>query len=203
VEAVAGGLSYEDAEKLAGVPRSTIREHVVYWGIVRVSIPRPGRRRRSRTQAEVGAGTSAMATPRAIQTARSAAVSTIRGCLDRQRGVMPKERRRRESALSVSDREEIRVGIELGESDEVIAQRIGRHRSTVWREIKANGGRSVYSATKAEDRAARVAARPKAPWTERRPWLFEEVQALLKKKKWSLTQVAHRLRKEHPDQPER
>jgi IS30 family transposase len=115
---------------------------------------------------------------------------------------MPKERKHRERSLAVSDREEIRVGIELGESDDQIAQRIDRHRSTVWREIKANGGRSAYSAVRAENRAALVAARPKTPWTEDRPWLWEEVQRLLRKKKWSPEQIAHRLRKDHPDQAE-
>lgn len=201
VDAVVGGLSYKDAEQLAGVPRSTIREHVLRWGIVRARVPRPGRRGKARPRAGAGIGT-AVTTPRATQTARTVAVSTLCGCLDRQRGVMPKERKRREGSLSVSDREEIRVGIELGESDDKIAQRIGRHRSTVWREIQANGGRTAYSAARAEDRAARVAARPKTPWTEGRPQLWDEVQALLRTKKWSPEQIAHRLRKDHPDQPE-
>jgi IS30 family transposase len=115
---------------------------------------------------------------------------------------MAKDRKRREGSLTASDREEIRVGIELGESDDEIARRIGRHRSTVWREIKANGGRSAYNAAGADERAAQVAARPKTPWTEQRPWLWEEVQALLRTKKWSPEQIAHRLRKDHPDQPE-
>jgi len=201
VEAVVGGLSYKDAELLVGVPRSTIRERVVRSGIVRGSVPRPGRRRKSGARAGSGNG-RATTTPLTMQAAGAVAVSTLRGCLERQRGVMAKDRKRREGSLTASDREEIRVGIELGESDDEIARRIGRHRSTVWREIKANGGRSAYNAAGADERAAQVAARPKTPWTEQRPWLWEEVQALLRTKKWSPEQIAHRLRKDHPDQPE-
>ncbi|MHB8329353.1 MAG: IS30 family transposase [Acidimicrobiales bacterium] len=115
---------------------------------------------------------------------------------------MPRERRRHDGSLTAAEREEIRVGIELGESDTVIAGRIGRSRSTIWREIAANGGREYYSAVKAEARAAAEACRPKRHWTEDRPWLFEHVQGLLRTKKWSPEQIARRLRKEHPDQPE-
>jgi len=104
--------------------------------------------------------------------------------------------------LSLADREEIRIGIRVGESDAAIAERLGRHRSSVWREIRANGGRARYRATAAEARSARAACRPKALWTEDRPWLWEEVQKLLRTKKWSPEQIAQRLRKEHPDQPE-
>ncbi len=53
-------------------------------------------------------------------------------------------------------------------------------------------------------RRASGTSRPpaQAPWTEQRPWLWEEVQALLRTKKWSPEQIAHRCRKEHPDRPE-
>jgi IS30 family transposase len=115
---------------------------------------------------------------------------------------MVREHRRRDGSLTTAEREEIRVGIELGESDAVIAGRIGRSRSTIWREITANGGRKYYTAVKAETRAAAEARRPKRCWTEDRPWLWEEVQELLRSKKWSPEQIARRLRKEHPDQPE-
>ncbi len=146
---------------LVGVPRSTIREHVVRSGIVRGSVPRPGRRKKSGARAGFGNGRATTA-PLTMQAARAVAVSTLRGCLERQRGVMAKDRKRREGSLTASDREEIRVGIELGESDDEIARRIGRHRSTVWREIKANGGRFAYNAAGADERVARVAALAKA-----------------------------------------
>jgi IS30 family transposase len=116
--------------------------------------------------------------------------------------VMPTERKRRDGSLTAAEREEIRVGIAHSESDTVIAERIGRSRSTIWREVKANGGRKYYGAVKAEARAATAARRPKVHWTDDRPWLWEHVQGLLRTKKWSPEQIARRLRKEHPDQPE-
>jgi IS30 family transposase len=112
------------------------------------------------------------------------------------------ERKRRVGVLSWAEREEIRVGIVAGESEAVIAGRVGHHRSTVWREIAANGGRDRYRVFAAEERAARAAQRPKRPWTEQRRWLWEQVQVLLRTKKWSPEQIACKLRKEHPDQPQ-
>jgi IS30 family transposase len=111
-------------------------------------------------------------------------------------------RNRRNSALTVAEREEIRVGIELDESDTTIAGRIGRHRSTIWREIQANGGRRTYSAASAEHRAAHAARRPKPAWIEMRPWLWDLICQMIRTKKWSPEQVARRLRKDHPDQPQ-
>ena len=115
---------------------------------------------------------------------------------------MPRERKRRSTALTAIEREEIRVGVELGESDITIAERIGRHRSTIWREIRANGGRRIYRAAAAEQRAAKAACRPKTGWTETRPWLWDEVCEMIRSKKWSPEQVARRLRKDHPEQPQ-
>src|ERR1700722_75752 len=114
--------------------------------------------------------------------------------------VVLKERRRRSGALSARDREEIRVGIERGEGDAAIAARLGRHRGTIWREIRANGGRRVYRAYRGECRAQEAARRPKIPWTDAKPELWLEVQALLRTKSWAPEPIAQRLRRDHPDE---
>src|SRR5262249_34138611 len=111
------------------------------------------------------------------------------------------ERKQRVSALSVQDREEIRAGIVRGESDAVIARRLGRHRGTIGREISAGGGRRDYRAWRAEERAARVARRPKPCWTQTRPWLWALVQDLLAAR-CSPQQIAARLRRDHPGEPQ-
>jgi IS30 family transposase len=180
VGAVLAGASYKSAEALTGVPSSTVRDYVVRWDFVRRNVPQGGPKR----------------------VIDGVKVSTFTTGLCNERVAMTRERKRRPGSLSAPEREEIRVGIETGESDDEIASRIGRHRSTVWREIAANGGRERYRAAAAEERAARAACRPKTPWTEERPWLWDEVQGLLRTKKWSPEQIAHRFRKEHSEQPE-
>jgi IS30 family transposase len=111
-------------------------------------------------------------------------------------------RRRRPDALSLEEREEIRVGIERGESDAGIATRLGRHRGSIGREIRANGGRRRYRAHRAEARALGCARRPKVPWTTSRPALWREVQGHLRTKRWSPEVIAGWLRSEHPDEPQ-
>ena len=46
--------------------------------------------------------------------------------------------------LSLDEREEIRVGVERGDTFTAIAKKLGRAVSTVSREVKANGGRDAY-----------------------------------------------------------
>lgn len=106
----------------------------------------------------------------------------------------------RPNALTLAEREEIRAGIERGEINAAIARRVGRDRSTIGREITAGGGREAYRAYRAQDAADQRAERPKQPWTEQRPWLWDEVQALLRTKRWSPEQIAQRLRLDHPDE---
>jgi transposase, IS30 family len=203
VEAVIAGASYKAAQDMTGVPMSTVRDYVVRWGLMRGSVPRRGRKRVA--DAVVERALEAMskgASRRVASEVAGIGVSTLKRCLRDERVQMPRVRKRRAGSLSVSEREEIRVGIEAGESDALIAERLGRARSSIWREIAANGGRARYRAAVAEERAAREALRPKTFWTEDRPWLWEEVQGLLRTKKWSPEQIAQRLRKEHPEQPE-
>jgi transposase, IS30 family len=112
------------------------------------------------------------------------------------------ERTVRPGSLTDADREEIRLGIERGESDAEMGRRLGRHRGTIGREIAANGGRGEYRAHRAHNQAGRRARRPKCRWTEGRPWLWVEVQELLVTGKWSPEQISERLRLEHPDEPQ-
>ena len=200
IETVLAGASYERAELVTGVARSTVRDHVVRRGLLRRSVPRPGRRRAGESSPSEEVAAAIAASARQLRAGEGA--STALGRSRVHRVAMGTERRRRDGSLSVAAREEIRVGIEAGESDAAIADRIGRHRATVWREIKANGGRAAYRAAVAEVRAAGAALRPKVGWTDERPWLWEHVQELLRTKKWSPEQIARRLRKDHPGEPE-
>ena len=52
--------------------------------------------------------------------------------------------------MSLEERFEIQLGISLAETDSAIAERIGRHRGTVWSEIKANRSRKHYNAARAQ-----------------------------------------------------
>jgi hypothetical protein len=62
--------------------------------------------------------------------------------------------------VSAREREEIRSGIERGETDETIGDRLGQHPTTINAEINRNGGRGVYSAVAAQARAHRQRSRP-------------------------------------------
>jgi IS30 family transposase len=117
-------------------------------------------------------------------------------------GLVLRDRKPRVGVLTLEDREEIRVGIERRESDAQIGRRLGRHRGTIGREISVNGGRHRYRAYRAQDRADQAARRPKPRWFESRPWLWAEVQVLLRTNKWSPEQIARRFRWEHPGEPQ-
>jgi transposase, IS30 family len=104
--------------------------------------------------------------------------------------------------LTLADREEIRAGVERGESARAIARRLGRAPSTVTRELSVNGGREGYRAVIAEMRAQLAAKRPKPRWYQAHPAQWQEVCQLLQIR-WSPQQIARRFRCDHPSQPER
>lgn len=89
--------------------------------------------------------------------------------------------------LTLHEREEIRVGIERGETDHMIGDRLGRHRTTINVEINRNGGRGGYSATAAQARADRQRRRPKTPRLVADPHLAAYVTARLEAKDSPMT----------------
>ena len=104
--------------------------------------------------------------------------------------------------LSVAEREEIAVGVAAGEALAVIAGRLGRHPSTVGREVRRNAGwGGGYRALVAQARAEERARRPKTARLAADPRLRAWVAAGLEKR-WSPEQVSVMLRQEFPDDPE-
>ena len=129
-------------------------------------------------------------------------VTTLTKRVREEAVVVLRDRQPRANALRLAEREEIRVGIERGDTDVVIARCLGRHRGTIGREIAANGGRGRYRAFHAQERADQAARRPKSRWCEQRPWLWAEVRAMLTGEQCSPEQISRRLRRDHPDDPQ-
>ncbi len=122
------------------------------------------------------------------------------------------------SRMSEQDRVRIETLWAEGRSIPHIAGVIGRHRSTVWRELagrnsyrhgpknpqgRQRGGvyRWGYDATWAQDAAWRVARRRRAAKLSVGTELRELVVGMLRQR-WSPQQIAASLRRDYPDQPE-
>ena len=104
--------------------------------------------------------------------------------------------------LSFSEREEIAVGRAAGESVRSIARRLGRSPATVSRELRRNADRrGEYRATTAHARAWERASRPKPAKLVVNGRLRAIVQRDLERK-YSPEQIAGRLRRAFPDEPE-
>jgi IS30 family transposase len=99
--------------------------------------------------------------------------------------------------LSLCEREEIRAGVAAGESFRAIAGEIGRAASTVSREVGGVAGRRRYRATSAEDRACRLAGRPKPSKLASNARLRRVVSELLAER-FSPQQISARLKLDHP-----
>ncbi|MBA3780224.1 MAG: IS30 family transposase [Chloroflexi bacterium] len=174
VDAVVDGWSYRRAAVVFGVSRRTIERRLIESGRTRRRVPLSVRPHR-----------------RGSAFGLSAAGNRL---------VMSHKPRAGE--LTEHEREEIRVGIERNETDSEIGRALGRHRSTIGREIVRNGGRARYRACTAHERAALCAQRPKQRWFEQRRWLWDHVVEFLRQDTWSPQGVAQRLRAAHPDEPE-
>jgi transposase, IS30 family len=103
--------------------------------------------------------------------------------------------------LSLAEREEISRGMSCGESCRSLAQRLGRAPSTITREVKRHGCRHRYRALVAAENARVLARRPKIRKLAACPRLQAEVHDGLRKR-WAPTEIAGRLRRKYPDDPE-
>ncbi|GIH20905.1 hypothetical protein Raf01_90770 [Rugosimonospora africana] len=101
--------------------------------------------------------------------------------------------------LTLTDREEISLGLRAGDSFTAIAAGLGKAVSTVSREVAANGGRGDYRAWRAHQRARVQARRPK-PFKLSGGRLASQVTEWLRQW-WSPQEISHRLRMEFADDP--
>ncbi len=91
-------------------------------------------------------------------------------------GIKPKSRTRNTKHLTIEEREEIRVGLSAKLSIRAIARSLNRSPSTISREVARNRGRRYYKAVDADNRAKRMAKRPKLSALE----LNQELRSLKK-----------------------
>src|SRR5512135_1956952 len=101
-------------------------------------------------------------------------------------------------ALRIEEREAISRELSRNRSARFIGAVLGRHHSTVSREINRNGGRADYRAVDAQRRCDGNRARPKERRLEASARLHDAVNDGLTQK-WSPKQISRRLRAEHPD----
>jgi transposase, IS30 family len=126
---------------------------------------------------------------------------TVQRVLRKTGGVKPRTLARSALRLSLSEREEISRGLLAGDSCRMIAARLGRSPSTVSRDVAGGGARVHYRAWRADERAHRRARRPKVSKLVACPRLRVEVERRLKRR-WSPQQIAARLIRDFPDEPE-
>ena len=115
--------------------------------------------------------------------------------------IRPQDWQPSQNRLSIDDRVAIRLGLERAESYQRIGQRIGRHRSSVCREVRANGGPNSYRPMDAHRAAYERSRRSRPTKLGRNPRLCARVVAEIEQL-WSPEQIAWRLRADFPDNPE-
>jgi IS30 family transposase len=125
---------------------------------------------------------------------------TVFQCLRSNGGIPPPTRRRRPSALTIADREEISRGLSAGASVRSIARQLARPSSTVSREVARNGGSVHYRAADAETRSWKRARRPRACKLSQTRRLQRVVAEKLQRD-WSPEQIAGWLKAHFADDP--
>lgn len=104
----------------------------------------------------------------------------------------------RHEPLRFEERELISRELSRGHSARLIARTLGRHHSTIAREIDRNGGAENYRAVEAQLRCDENRLRPKERKLETSPRLHDAVNDGLRQK-WSPEQIGKRLREDHPE----
>jgi IS30 family transposase len=145
-------------------------------------------------------GCSAVEIAEAVERSSGSVFAVLRttGGVFRQESLAPPSPNR----LSLDDRVAIFMGLERGESYAAIGKALGWHRSTIYREVIANGGRDGYRPVAAHRVAHERARRPKQTKLAANHDLCAWVIALLKRW-WSPEQIARASRREFPDHAER
>jgi IS30 family transposase len=103
----------------------------------------------------------------------------------------------RHAPLTVEEREVISRELSRQRSARFIGKMLGRHHSTISREIGRNGGAAEYRAIEAQARCDESRLRPKERKLEASRRLHDAVNDGLAQK-WSPKQISRRLREEHP-----
>lgn len=118
-----------------------------------------------------------------------AAPGTIFTALRETGGIKPRARTRNAKHLTQGEREEIRVALSAKMSLRAIAKMLNRSPSTISREVARNRGRRYYKAVDADNRARRMARRPKLGILELNSELRQLVMSKLELK-WSPEQIS-------------
>ncbi len=103
--------------------------------------------------------------------------------------------------LCAQEREVISRELSRGNSARCIGKLLGRHHSTIAREIERNGGATDYRALDAQERYESFKTRPKERKLVASSRLHDAVNEGLEQK-WSPEQISARLDEEYPDDPE-
>ncbi|MBN46430.1 MULTISPECIES: IS30 family transposase [unclassified Methylophaga] len=118
-----------------------------------------------------------------------AAPGTVFTALRETGGIKPRTRTRNAKHLTIAEREEIRVALSAKMSLRAIARMLNRSPSTISREIARNRGRRYYKAVDADNRARRMAKRPKLGILELNSVLRRLIMSKLELK-WSPEQIS-------------
>ena len=128
--------------------------------------------------------------------------TSVQGVLSRTGGIRPPQRRRSKWALTLVEREEISRGVFAGHTLRSIAVLLGRAPSTVSREIRRNGGRRRYRASRADEAAWDRARRPKICKLAEHRALARIVSCQLREL-WSPEEIAGWLKRSYPNDENR